>query len=142
GPWGSTTPRRLSSPRTARPDERAEPPARGRDGGTARCRRSLGACGVVWSRPSGKETNIDTLSTAALIYGAAVLILAYGLRGTTGFGGVAGMPLLAVVVPMKLLVPVWTLLGIASSLTIFGRERQHVSYRHILRVLPGCVVGI
>jgi uncharacterized membrane protein YfcA len=71
-----------------------------------------------------------------------VLVLAYALRGSTGFGGVAGMPLLAIVVPMKLLVPVWTLLGIASSATILGHERRHVSVADILRVLPGCVVGI
>jgi uncharacterized membrane protein YfcA len=94
------------------------------------------------SHLSGKETAIDLLSPLALIYCAVVLVAAYGLRGSTGFGGVAGMPLLAIVVPMKLLVPVWTLLGIASSLTIVGHDRQHVSLADIGRVLPGCVIGI
>jgi uncharacterized protein len=71
-----------------------------------------------------------------------VLVGAYALRGSTGFGGVAGMPLLALVVPIKLLVPVWTLLGMASSATIVGRERHHVSVRDLLAILPGCVLGV
>jgi uncharacterized protein len=87
---------------------------------------------------------MDTLSLSApeLGYCALVLVLAYGLRGSTGFGGVVGMPLLALVVPMKVLVPVWTLLGIASSATIVGQGRRHVAYRDLLPFLPWCLLGI
>jgi uncharacterized membrane protein YfcA len=82
------------------------------------------------------------LSSFELAYCVVVLLLAYGLRGSTGFGGALGMPLLALVVPMKVLVPVWTLLGIASSLTIIGRERKHVDVRAVVPFLPWCLVGI
>jgi uncharacterized membrane protein YfcA len=83
-----------------------------------------------------------TLSTLELVYCTIILLLAYGLRGSTGFGGALGMPLLALVIPIKVLVPVWTLLGIASSLTIVGHERRHVDVRAILPFLPWCLLGI
>jgi uncharacterized protein len=71
-----------------------------------------------------------------------VLVVAYAVRGSTGFGSAAAMPLLGLVIPIKILVPVWTLLGIASSATIVGRDRQYVSGREILRILPTCLIGI
>ena len=75
-------------------------------------------------------------------YCAVVLVASYALRGSTGFGGFAAMPLLALVIPMKVLVPVWTLLTISSSATLFGKDRKHVSYPMILRILPSCTLGI
>ena len=51
-------------------------------------------------------------------------------------------PLLALVVPMKVLVPVWTLLPISSSATLFGKNRRHVSMPQILRILPFMLLGI
>lgn len=75
-------------------------------------------------------------------YCAVVLVASYALRGSTGFGGFAAMPLLALVIPMKVLVPVWTLLTISSSATLFGKDRKHVSFPMILRILPSCTLGI
>jgi uncharacterized membrane protein YfcA len=85
---------------------------------------------------------MESLSTLQLAYCALVLVLAYGLRGSTGFGGAAGMPLLALVVPIKLLVPLWTLLGFASSVTILGRDRRKVAVRDFVAFVPWCVIGI
>ncbi|MCW5575904.1 MAG: sulfite exporter TauE/SafE family protein [Burkholderiales bacterium] len=82
------------------------------------------------------------LSPPAEIYCIAVLIASYALRGSTGFGGFAAMPLLALVIPMKTLVPVWTLLTISSSAMLFGKDRQHVSLPVILKILPSCSLGI
>lgn len=75
-------------------------------------------------------------------YCALVLVAGYALRGSTGFGGFAAMPLLALVVPMKLLVPVWTLLTIASSATIVLKDRAQVQVKHLLRVIPTSFVGV
>ncbi|MEQ1775028.1 MAG: TSUP family transporter, partial [Burkholderiales bacterium] len=83
-----------------------------------------------------------TLSAMELAYCALILLLAYGLRGSTGFGGAAGMPLLALVVPIKLLVPVWTLLGLASSLAIIGKDRRHIAMKTFAAFIPWCVVGV
>jgi uncharacterized membrane protein YfcA len=82
------------------------------------------------------------LSALELAYCAAVLLAAYGLRGVSGFGGAIGMPLLALVVPIKLLVPLWTLLGITSSLTILGKDRRRVALRAYLNFIPWCLVGV
>ena len=83
-----------------------------------------------------------SLSPLEMAYCGAVLLFAYGLRGSTGFGGALGMPFLALVIPLKLLVPVWTLLGAASSITILGRERKRVSRRDLVAFVPWCVLGI
>ena len=82
------------------------------------------------------------LSPLEIAYCVVVVLLAYGLRGSTGFGGAVGMPLLALVVPIKVLVPVWTLLGFASSVAILGRDRRHVSRRAFVAFIPWCVLGI
>jgi Predicted permeases len=85
---------------------------------------------------------VTSLSTLALAYCAVVLVASYALRGSTGFGGFAAMPLMALAVPMKLLVPVWSLLVIASSVTLIGRDRTQVSLRDIVHVVPSCLVGV
>jgi uncharacterized membrane protein YfcA len=82
------------------------------------------------------------LTAGEIAYCAAVLLIAYSLRGSTGFGGLIGMPLLALVIPVKVLAPAWTLLGIASSATILGGERAHVDKRAFGTFLPWCVLGI
>jgi uncharacterized protein len=71
-----------------------------------------------------------------------VVIACYALRGSTGFGGVVAMPLLALVVPLKILVPVWTLLGIASSVTIVARDYRSIAAYELLRTLPAGLIGI
>jgi uncharacterized protein len=85
---------------------------------------------------------MSTLSPLELAYCALILLLAYGLRGSTGFGGAAGMPLLALVVPIKILVPVWTLLGLASSLAIIGKDRKHIALKTFAAFIPWCVLGV
>lgn len=52
------------------------------------------------------------------------------------------MPFLALVVPLKVLVPVWTLLGVASSITILGRDRRLVAVHDLLVFIPWCILGI
>jgi uncharacterized protein len=82
------------------------------------------------------------LSAAEIVYCGVVLLLAYSLRGSSGFGAVIGMPLLALVIPVKILAPAWTLLGIASSLAILGKDRAHVAKRPFIAFLPWCALGI
>jgi uncharacterized protein len=83
-----------------------------------------------------------SLTAGEIVYCCAVLLLAYSLRGSSGFGGVIGMPLLALVIPVKILAPAWTLLGIASSAAILGRDRAHVERRAFIRFVPWCALGI
>jgi uncharacterized membrane protein YfcA len=72
----------------------------------------------------------------------AVLLINFMLRGSLGFGGALGLPLLALVLPIKVLAPAWSLVGIISSAAIVGKDRQHVDRRQYLGLLPGCALGI
>jgi uncharacterized membrane protein YfcA len=83
-----------------------------------------------------------SLTAGEIAYCCAVLLVAYSLRGSSGFGGVIGMPLLALVIPVKILAPAWSLLGIASSAAILGRDRAHVARRAFAQFLPWCALGI
>src|SRR3989442_7043609 len=85
---------------------------------------------------------IHDLSALELAYCAAVLLFTFALRGSLGFGGAVGLPLLALVIPVKILAPAWSLVGIVSSAAIIGRDRRHVARRAFLRLLPGCALGI
>lgn len=82
------------------------------------------------------------LTTLQLAYCATVIVAAYAVRGGTGFGSAAAMPLLALVVPLKVLVPVWTLLGIASSVTIVAHDYRQIAWRELLRTVPAGLIGI
>ena len=85
---------------------------------------------------------MESLSGFEIAYCVAVVLVAYGLRGSTGFGGAVGMPLLALVIPLKVLVPVWTLLGITSSVAILGHDREYVARRDFIAFIPWCVAGV
>jgi|ERR1044072_86457 uncharacterized membrane protein YfcA len=83
-----------------------------------------------------------SLSVPQAAYCVIVIVAAYAVRGGTGFGSAAAMPLLALVVPLKVLVPVWTLLGVASSVTIVAHDYRQIAWRELLRTVPAGLIGI
>src|ERR1043166_7811237 len=83
-----------------------------------------------------------SLSYPEIAYCCVVIIAAYAVRGSTGFGAAAAMPLLALVVPLKILVPVWTLLGAASSVTIVTKDYRYIAVRELLGTLPAGLIGV
>ena len=85
---------------------------------------------------------IYSLSWLELAYCVFALLIAYGLRGSTGFGGALGMAMMAAVIPIKVMVPAWTLLSIASSIAILGHSRRHIAWRELPPFLPWCLAGI
>ena len=70
------------------------------------------------------------------------MTIAYAARGASGFGAAAAMPLLGLVLPLKVLVPAWTLIGIAAGTALLGSDRNKVSWREIARLVPGTLAGI
>jgi uncharacterized protein len=88
------------------------------------------------------EFDTFTLSPLAVALCIVGLLFAYGLRGSTGFGGALGMAMLVVVIPIKVVVPAWTLLSITSSLAILGHDRRQIAWRDVLPFLPWCMLGI
>ena len=71
-----------------------------------------------------------------------MLLFTFALRGSVGFGGAVGLPLLALAIPVKVLAPAWSLIGIVSSLAIVGHDRKYVAWREFVRILPGCALGV
>ena len=70
------------------------------------------------------------------------MVAAYMARGASGFGAAVAMPLLALVVPLKILVPAWTLTGIVAGVALMGEDRKHVAWNEMVKLVPGCMVGI
>lgn len=85
---------------------------------------------------------LESLSPLELGFCFVALLFAYGLRGSTGFGGALGMAMLVVVIPFKVMVPAWTLLSIASSIAILGHDRRYIAWREVIPFLPWCMLGI
>ena len=85
---------------------------------------------------------IQDLSYPELAYCVAVLLLTFTLRGSLGFGGSIGMPLFALILPVKVIAPAWSLIGILSSAAILGRDRRHIARGTFVRFLPGCAIGV
>ena len=83
---------------------------------------------------------MEALSVPELLFFAAVIIVSYSIRGSSGFGGVT-IPLLALVMPVKILVPVVTVLGLFSSWSIVGLEYRHIAWPALKRVAPWSFVG-
>src|SRR5215475_8873345 len=70
------------------------------------------------------------------------MVACYALRGSTGFGAAAAMPLLALVIPLKVLIPAWTLIGLTAGVTLLGRDRAHIAWGDMARLVPPCLIGI
>jgi uncharacterized membrane protein YfcA len=78
------------------------------------------------------------------IAGCALLVLAaYALRGATGFGaGVVAIPALALLMPLTVVIPVITTLGIAASLGQSVQEIRHVDWRALRGLAAPSAVGV
>ncbi|MGH8736763.1 MAG: sulfite exporter TauE/SafE family protein [Burkholderiales bacterium] len=89
---------------------------------------------------------IETLQSVAgawqLAWCALVIVVAYTLRGATGFGaGVVSIPLLVLVLPLRAVIPVVTSLGIVASFGQTAREFRHVEWRGVRGLLLPTLVG-
>jgi uncharacterized membrane protein YfcA len=89
-----------------------------------------------------QEPSILSLSPLEIAYCCVVMVLAYAARGSTGFGAAAAMPLLGLVIPLKVLIPAWTLIGLAAGVTLLGRDRTHIAWREMIALVHGTLLGI
>jgi uncharacterized protein len=85
---------------------------------------------------------IESLSTLTIVYCCVVMVIAYAARGASGFGAAAAMPLLGLVIPLKVLVPAWTLIGIAAGTALLGSDRKKVAWGEMVKLVPGTLIGI
>ena len=82
------------------------------------------------------------MSALEIVYCFAVIVFAYALRGGTGFGAVLVMPLLALVIPMKALVPVWSILSVVAGASILRHDYRHIAWADFLLLMPTCLLGV
>lgn len=76
-------------------------------------------------------------------YAIGVLLLAYFIRGISGFGsGLLAVPLLALVFPLPLVVPFILLLDFTASLALGGLNFRQVRWDEVKPLLPLGVVGV
>jgi uncharacterized membrane protein YfcA len=79
----------------------------------------------------------------ALAACAVVVFFAYMLRGATGFGaGVVAIPALALAMPLNVVIPVVTTLGIVASLGQSVQEFRHVDWRALRGLALPSLVGL
>jgi uncharacterized membrane protein YfcA len=70
------------------------------------------------------------------------MVIAYSARGASGFGAAAALPLLALVLPLKVLVPAWTLIALAAGTALIGSDRNKIAWPEVLKLIPGTLAGI
>jgi uncharacterized membrane protein YfcA len=93
---------------------------------------------------SGFAQALASLGTPWVLSGCALVIfVAYVLRGATGFGaGVVAIPLLALAMPLTIVIPVVTTLGIVASLGQSVQEFRHVDWRALRGLAVPSVIGV
>jgi uncharacterized membrane protein YfcA len=84
-----------------------------------------------------------SLGTAELVFAALVLVVAYAVRSSAGFGGqVVAVPLLALVLPLPVMVSAVVVLTVLASFTHWVRDWRQIDWREIARLLPYTLIGI
>lgn len=86
---------------------------------------------------------MDALAPAQLVFCALVLVLAFAVRGTAGFGGNAiAVPLLTLMLPIQSVVAVITVLTVVSSLGHWLKDWRRIVWAEILRAAPFTLIGV
>lgn len=81
---------------------------------------------------------VDTVTSAAL-----VIAFAYMVFGLTGFGSsITAVPLLAHLMPLRMVVPMMLVFDLFAGLTVGLRNRRHVELRELARLALPVLVGM
>jgi len=86
---------------------------------------------------------LEALTPFQLAVSAAILAVAYFVRGIAGFGsGLIAVPLLAFVLPFSLVVPLMILLDYLASLSQGMSNRNDVRWKEIVPLIPFSLIGV
>ena len=78
-----------------------------------------------------------------LAWCGAVVFVAYALRGATGFGaGVISIPLLLLALPLPVVIPLVTAMGMLASFGQALHERRHVDWPGLRKLVVPSLVGV
>jgi uncharacterized membrane protein YfcA len=104
--------------------------------------RDKGSGGAYSCRGILGSPAIQSLSPFVIAYSFLVMAAAYSARGASGFGAAVALPLLALVLPLKILVPAWTLIAAVAGTALLGADRNKVLWGEIGRLIPGTLIGV
>lgn len=86
---------------------------------------------------------LSSFTPATLALAPLIVLLAYTILGTTGFGAsITAMPLLAHLLPLRFAVPMLLLLDLAASLIIGTRNRAAIARPELKLLVPFMFLGI
>lgn len=86
---------------------------------------------------------LSSFSTTTLVCAPLIVLLAYIILGTTGFGSsITAMPLLAHLLPLRFAVPMLLLLDFSASLIIGMRNRAAIARPELRMLVPFMLLGI
>ena len=81
--------------------------------------------------------------TWQLAWAFAVIFVAYALRGATGFGaGVVSIPLLLLALPLQVVIPLVTAMGLIASAGQVVHQRRWVDWAAVRGLLGPSVLGV
>jgi len=85
---------------------------------------------------------LDAFSADQLSWAAAIVLLAFFIRGIAGFGsGLIAIPLLAMLLPLPVVVPVMALLDYSAAAVHGIKHRERIVWRDLLPMLPFTLAG-
>jgi len=86
---------------------------------------------------------LESLTSIQLIIGFAIILMAFIIRGITGFGsGLIAIPLLALMLPISIVVPMVGLLDYTAALGHGVKLRNDIRWKLILPLLPFTLLGV
>jgi len=86
---------------------------------------------------------MDHLGFWQILFCALVLTTSFAIRGGAGFGGAAvGVPLLALVLPLPVVVPMFALLNTLTSIGHGVHGWRNVRWIEVARIVPFTLVGV
>jgi len=87
--------------------------------------------------------SLEQIAASQVAGAAAILLAAYFIRGITGFGsGLISVPLLALFLPLKFVVPLILLLDFTASIVIGGFNFKRVKWAEVGVLIPFGMVGV
>jgi len=86
---------------------------------------------------------LEQIAAGQLASAAVILFAAYVIRGITGFGsGLIAVPLLALFLPLKFVVPMVLLLDFTASIVIGGFNFKRVEWGELGLLIPFGLIGV
>lgn len=86
---------------------------------------------------------MEGLAAWQLVFCALVIVAAFAVRGTAGFGGGAvAVPLMALALPVQVVIPVVAVLNLLASIGHAARHRQKIFWREVAFTIPFTVLGV